>query len=36
VKTAIVMQLCGVDAPEAARLLRRAGGRLGEVLGQER
>jgi N-acetylmuramic acid 6-phosphate etherase len=36
VKTAMVMQWCRADADEATRLLMRAGGRLGEVLGQER
>lgn len=36
VKTAMVMHVCGVSSAEATRLLRRAGGRLSEVLGQER
>ena len=36
VKTAMVMRWRGVSCEQAARLLRRAGGRLGEVLGQER
>jgi N-acetylmuramic acid 6-phosphate etherase len=36
VKTAMVMRWRGVDCAQATRLLRRAGGRLGEVLGQER
>ena len=36
VKTAMVMRWRGVGCDQATRLLRRAGGRLGEVLGQER
>jgi N-acetylmuramic acid 6-phosphate etherase len=36
VKTAMVMRWRGVSCEQATRLLRRAGGRLGEVLGQER
>ncbi|HVG44938.1 MAG TPA: N-acetylmuramic acid 6-phosphate etherase [Longimicrobium sp.] len=36
VKTAMVMRWRGVGREQATRLLRRAGGRLGEVLGQER
>jgi N-acetylmuramic acid 6-phosphate etherase len=36
VKTAMVMRWRGVGCDQARRLLRRAGGRLGEVLGQER
>ena len=36
VKTAMVMRWRGVGRDQATRLLRRAGGRLGEVLGQER
>ncbi|MFL5382890.1 MAG: N-acetylmuramic acid 6-phosphate etherase [Longimicrobiaceae bacterium] len=36
VKTAMVMSWRGVSCEQATRLLRRAGGRLGEVLGQER
>ncbi|HEX2205938.1 MAG TPA: N-acetylmuramic acid 6-phosphate etherase [Longimicrobium sp.] len=32
VKTAMVMRWCGADFPEAQRMLRRAGGRLGDVL----
>src|SRR5215213_369941 len=32
VKTAMVMHWCGVDAPKAAGMLRKAGGRLGEIL----
>jgi N-acetylmuramic acid 6-phosphate etherase len=36
VKTAMVMRWRGVGCDQATRLLRRAGGRLGEVLGQAR
>lgn len=36
VKTAMVMRWRNVGRDQATRLLRRAGGRLGEVLGQER
>lgn len=36
VKTAMVMRWRNVDCDQATRLLRHAGGRLGEVLGQER
>ena len=36
VKTAMVMRVRGVTREQAAGLLRRAGGRLGEVLGQAR
>jgi N-acetylmuramic acid 6-phosphate etherase len=32
VKTAMVMHWCRVDAPKAAEMLRKAGGRLGEIL----
>jgi N-acetylmuramic acid 6-phosphate etherase len=35
VKTAMVMHWRGVNHDEAARMLLRAGGRLGEVMGQE-
>ena len=34
-KTAIVMILCGVDAEEAARLLKQSDGRIAKVLGKE-
>jgi N-acetylmuramic acid 6-phosphate etherase len=36
VKTAMVMQWCGVSRAEAARRLLKAGGRLGEVVGPEK
>jgi N-acetylmuramic acid 6-phosphate etherase len=36
VKTAMVMSWCKVGRDEATRMLMRAGGRLGEILGPER